>query len=339
MNKKRLRTSIAAAMGGALLLAGLLVGASLALAQESDEPEVTEEDTNGDSLNRAFGYVQDLLDEETESAAGEAAEEELARIAEQLQDDLAPLIDQIRELAYTAIDEAAESGALTEEQAERARDRVEGFAVPEAFPFLKRGFRFVMPPDFECFGFHFDPDGLESSEDCPEFELPEGFPFGTDGFEFGPLPDDFEFRFGPLERFGERIEDFVEGLDIDLDELRELMESGMTLDEALQELGTDLESLAADAREQAMAQIDQMVEEGDLTEEQATRIKELLESIDLGNFPFGLHRFDIDLGEGPGFGGWGQGHGFFGHWDEFFDDEEPMADNEEPMAEESLLDT
>ncbi len=330
MKMKSLRTSIAAAMGGALLIAGLLVGASLALAQESDEPEVTEEGTNGDSLTRVFGFVQDLLEGETESVAEEAGEEDLERIAEELRDDLTPLIDQIRELADAAIDEAVESGALTEEQAERARERVEGFTLPEEFPFLKRGFRFGVPEDFECFGFRFGPDGLESREDCPEFELPEGFPFGPDGFEFGPgpewfelpedfelpegfpfgpdgfefgpMPDGFEFRFGPFERFGDRLEDFAEGLDIDLAELQELLESGMSLDEALQELGTDLDSLVADAREQALEQIDQLVDEGDLSEEQANRIKELLESIDLGHFPFGPHRFDIDRGEGPGLG-------------------------------------
>lgn len=323
MNMKRLRTSIAAAMGAALLLAGLLVGASLALAQESDEPEVTEEDANGDSLTRMFGLVEDMLEDET--APEEAAEADLARIAEELRDDLVPLVDQMKDRVNAAIDEAVDSGAITEEQAERARDRVEAFSLPERFPLLERGFW----PGPDKFGFGSMPDWLKLPED---FELPEGFPFGPDGLDFGSLPEDFEFRFGPFDRFGGHLEDFVEDLDVDVDELRELLESGMSLDEALEELGTDLESLLADARQQALAKIDQLVEDGDLTEEQADRIKEMLEGIDLtGPFPFGLHRLDMDFGEFPHFDRWHRGHGFSGPWEDFFD-EDPAA--EDPAAEE-----
>lgn len=321
MNMKRLRTSIAAAMGAALLIAGLLVGASLALAQESDEPEVTEEDPTGDSLTRMFGFVQDMLEEETEPDEGAA--DDLAQISEELREDLAPLIDQIKERVNAAIDKAVDSGAVTEEQAERARDRVEAFSLPERFRFFERGFRFG-PDKFGPM-----PDWLELPED---FELPEGFPFGPDGLDFGPLPEDFEFRFGPFDRFGEHLEDFVEDLDVDVDELPELLESGMSLDEALAELGTDLESVLADAREQALAKIDQLVEDGELTEEQADRIKEMLEGIDLaGPFPFGLHRLDLDPGEFPHFDRSNRGHGFFGPWEDFFE-EDPAADD--PAADE-----
>ena len=298
MEMKHLRTSLAAAMGGALLIAGLLLGTSLAIAEESDEPEVTEDGTSGDSLTRVFGFVQDLIEPEP----GQDVADDLARIAEELEDDLGPLLDQIRELANAAIDEAVEFGALTEEQAERARDRVEGFALPGRFPFLERGFRLC-------------PEGLEFGpmpkwfELPKDFELPENFPFGPDGPDFGPLPEGFHFHFGPLERFGEDLEGLIEDLDIELDELRELLESGMSLDDALQELGTDLESLLADAREQALARIDELVEEGDLTEEQADRIEEMLEGLDCRR----------------------RGHGFFGPWHHFFE-------GEDPAAEETLLD-
>lgn len=316
MNTKRLRTSLAAAIGGAVLMAGLLVGASFAMAQDSEEPGVIEESENGDSLTRVFGLVEDLIADEAESE--DAAADDLARIAEQLQDDLVPLLEEIKDLANTAIDDAVDSGALTEEQAERARDRLERFALPEKFPFLERGsFRFGTPPDFGCFGFRLAPDGLERGEDCPELELPEGFPFGPDGFESDRLPDlfrlpedfelpegfespeGFEFRFGPFGRFGEDLEELVEGLDLDLGELRELLQSGMSLDEALQELGTDLESLFADAREQAFDRIDELVDNGELSEERANRIKEMLEGIDPGEFPSGF-RFPDPGRHGPG---------------------------------------
>jgi polyhydroxyalkanoate synthesis regulator phasin len=302
------------------------------LAQDSEEPEVVEDSTSGDSLTRVFEYVEDLLADDLESGEDPAADD-LSAIAEQFQDDVAPLIEEIKELANAAIDAAVDSGALSEELAERARDRVERFALPEGFPFLGRGFRLGTPPDFECFPFRFGPEGFDSSEDCPDFELPERFEL-PEGFElpedlpFGP--NGFEFRFGPLERFGEHLDEFVEGLDIDLDELRKLLESGMSLDEALQELGTDLESLLAEAREQALVEIDELVADGELSEEQADRIKELVESIQLETIPFGLHRFDLESGELSDLRRWGRDHGFRGPWHD--------CDDEDPAAKESQLD-
>ena len=116
MNTNRFRTSFAAAVGGAVLIAGLLVGASFALAQDVEEPEIAEDGENGDSLTRVFGLVEDLLSDETDPVEGGAADD-LAAIAEQFHDDIAPLLDEIRERANAAIDEAVESGALTDEQA------------------------------------------------------------------------------------------------------------------------------------------------------------------------------------------------------------------------------
>ena len=103
MNVKRLRTSVAAAMGGAVLMAGLLVGASFALAQETTEPEVTVEQN---SPERGFHSFRDD-----------------ARI---MGGDL------------DAIDQLVEDGLLTQEQADAIKERLESFDPESRLPFGSR---------------------------------------------------------------------------------------------------------------------------------------------------------------------------------------------------------
>ena len=274
MNMKSLRTGLTAAVGGAVLVAGLILGATLATAQDAEEV---------DPLDRLFGFVEDLAQQ---GASGELDVESLEQIAADLTAEVEPLLDEIREKALDAIDEAVRLEAITEEQADRLRERVESYQLPENFPFGHRRFGFGMLPDVE---------------------LPEGFPF--EGRDFRLPLEGFDFR---------PFDGFLDELDLDLSDLRDQLESGATLDEALENLGIDLEQLVADAREEALARIDDLVAEGELSEERADAIREMLEGIDLSEgLPFGLRDFrfhfelpDLDRNGEGFFGPHGRGHGF-----------------------------
>jgi hypothetical protein len=319
MNMKSLRTGIAAAMGGAVLLAGLLVGASLAFAQEGNEP-------GGSSLERLFDIVEDAARQSSDESGPEA--NALDEITADLLADIEPLVDQIRDRVLVAVDEAVAADLIAEEDAAALKERIAGFELPDelplrghAFGFGERDFRI----DGDCFRLRVGPDGAEADGECPEFDLPEGFPFGPKGFEF-------EGR--PFNLFGDRFDGFPEDLDLDLDGLMERLESGMNLDEAFTDLDIDLDQLLADARDEAMAEIDRLVEDGTISEERADSIKKMLEGFDPGaGFPFGFEDFSLegfdfdsfDFGEfdfdGFDFGEFefdrfrgprGHGHGFFG---------------------------
>lgn len=285
MNKKNVRTGVVVAV----LLTGLLVGASFALAQDADDPP----------------------------AAPVAAEESLEGITEEFEQDVAPLVDEIRERALAAIDDAVSADSLTQEQGEAAKERVEGYRLPEGFPFAPHH-RFpwfdIEGFDAECFGF--GTEGTEKPEDCPEF--PMEFPFGDDGFRFGPMPDDFEEKWGHLS---EELEGFIDGLDFDFEQLQELVESGLSPDEALAEMDVDLEEVLSGARDDAIDKIDELVADGTIPEDKADMIKEKLEGIDFSSgVPFGLQHFDFEMHDFDGFGP--DGPGFFGdhHSDEDPDD-------------------
>jgi polyhydroxyalkanoate synthesis regulator phasin len=278
MNKKNVRTGVVAAV----LLVGLLIGASFALAQDSEEPP----------------------------QASNAATVE--SIAEDFESDVAPLVDEIKEKALTAVEEAEESGALTQEEAEAARDHVEGYHLPEGFPFAPRFPWFNMEGfEPECFGFGSGDE--DKPEECPDFDLPKDFPFHGHGFGFGPIPEDFDFE-EKWENLSEEIEGFVDGLDFDLEQLQELLESGMSPEEALEEMDIDLETILSGARDGVVDKIDELVAEGTISAEEAERIKEQIEGIDFSaDFPFGLQGLDFD--DFDGFGP--HGHGFFDdHHDE-----------------------
>ncbi len=268
MNKKRTRTAVVVAV----LLAGLLVGASFALAQDGDES------VSADDVDATF-----------------------QEMAEGLEAEVAPLMGEIKEMALDTIDDAVASGYVTEEQAEAFRQRVDGFRLPQGFPFHHKhdlplldleGF------DPQCFGF--GPDSDERPEDCPEF--PSEFPFGDFRFGFGPMSGDMDEKW---EHLGEELESFVDGLDFDFEQLEELLESGSSLDEALTEMDVDVESLLAGARDDVIAKVDELVADGTISEDKADMIKEMLEGIDFSaGFPFDLEDFDFDgFGSHEHFGG------------------------------------
>jgi hypothetical protein len=279
MNTKSLRTSVAAAMGGAVLVAGLLVGASFALAQDAEEPPrtaPTEESVDGDTLERGFGASKDraqlwgdnldelaeefgttLEDLKTQIQGGATLEEIAAGLGINLDDVLA----QLRAEALAHIDQAVEDGTITREQGDAIKERVESFDPGEEFPFGSRGFRGAPP---------------------------EGFDLELDGFHFGEMHG-FGFPDGDLNGI-------LKDLDFDFEELKALLESGMTLDEALESLDVDLDAMLTDARDQALAKIDELVAEEMLTQEMADSIKEMIEDIDLSEgLPFGIGRFGFGM--------------------------------------------
>lgn len=326
MNTKSLRTSIAAAMGGAVLVTGLLVGASFALAQDADEPEVTEEtEANIDEdSEKKFGLfsgrthmwggdIDDLLsdfgltmDELRNQIADGATLEEIAAEAGI---DLAGVLGRLRADVLASIDDSVAAGDLTQQQGDAIKEKIESFDLEEGLQFRPRDGFGIMPKDMEL----------------------DGRGFGFEGRGFGGLGD-----MGGL--FGD--------LDIDLDELREQLESGASIDEALDAMGIDLEELAAEALEDSLAHLDEMVADGVVTQEQADSIRETLESIDLSEgLPFGIGGFrfggalpDFDF-EGFDFGefdfdGFGAPHGP-GHGFGFFDH---GAVPDDANAEEALVD-
>jgi hypothetical protein len=260
---KNLRTGIMVAM----VLAGLLIGATFALAQDNDDPAP---DTDAEAL----------LDE----------------IAEDLEGEVSPLLEEIRQKAVAAIDDAVASGALTEEQAEAAKDRVERFGLPEGFPFrFNHHFpRFNLEGfDPACFGF--GPEGADKPADCPD--IPKEFPFDDHEFRSGRAPDGFDLE-ETWGRFGGELKGLVDGLNFDFDEFQQLLETGLNPEEALEEMDVDLETVLTDAREMALDRIDEFVADGNLSEETAEMIREKLKSIDFSSgFPLAPHHFGFEMGD------------------------------------------
>jgi transcriptional regulator with XRE-family HTH domain len=258
MKMKSLRTGVAAAMGGAVLMAGLLVGASLALADDTDEPDTTtQEETRGecngfmkDRFHKMAGGLEDLAEElglpleEIREQLHDGAT--LEEIAEDLGVDLDQVFTDLRASALAEIDERVAAGDLTQEQGDSIKERFESFEPGEG--------------------------------------------------PFGARPD----------RGMRDIPGFLGNLDIDLDGLRELIESGATLEDALADLGVDVDALLSDALENAATHIDELVADGRITQERADEMKERLDSFELGEgFPFGPRGSGHDGFRSP------RGHGFF----------------------------
>ncbi|MEA2000433.1 MAG: hypothetical protein U9N84_00890 [Actinomycetota bacterium] len=308
MNPKNLRQSVAAALGGAVVVATLFVGAAFAFAQDGGESAPVADTPAEVDPPRPdlFGDRLDLTDE-----------------------DVADVLAEIEEQALGLIDDAVTSGRITEEQGDALKGRVGAFSSRDRLRF---------DPDMLLDGVPFE---------LPDFfgTLPEGFEFGLDHFPFGPLPEGFEFEGYPfdLDSFGDfdlmaELEGLAEGLGTTVEELREQFESGMSLDDVLDDLGIDRETLVAETLEQAIAKIDGLVADGVLSQDQADSIKELLDRFGSGEgFPFDLHDFDFDFGEFEfdmdGFRGH-DGHGF--GFDFFGDGDDGVA--EESNAAEALLD-
>lgn len=285
MNAKSLRTGVAAAMGGAVLLAGLIVGASIAVADDAD----TDSNPDGDTVERCHEFFRDrvhLLGGDLDELADEfgtsvedlrnqlADGSTLEELAAEAGIDLDAIVADLREKALAAVDDRVAAGDLTQERGDAIKERIESFELGEV-PF---GFR--------------------------EFRGPHG-----EGFEFGRGFGDLREFFGDLD------------LDIDLSELRELLESGMSPEEALEGIGIDLDAVIADAREATLAYLDELVADGSISQERADEIKEMIEGFDLSEgLPFDTRgfRFDFDDFEGFDFEGFDfdrfhgpRGHGFF----------------------------
>ena len=271
MSKKTLRTGVAAAMGGAVLLAGLIVGASIAFADDgstSTDDAVPEKECRFEHLEGLLpfsGQLEDLAEDlglDLEAIQDQLRDgASLDEIAESQGIDLGSVIEDLKQTALDEIDARVDAGDITEERANAIRERIEAFELDE-FPRFE--FRGRMPGGFDFDGF-------------------------GDGRGFGGFFGDFD-------------------LDLDLSELRDQLESGVQLPDALEELGINTEDLLTDARTSALEHIDKMVEEGVITAERADEIREMIEGFDLDDgFP-GFFR------NGRGFKGHqhGQGFGFFG---------------------------
>jgi hypothetical protein len=268
---KSLRTGVAAAMGGAVLVGGLLLGASIAMAQTgdqptpSDQPSTTADDSTDDSTDNSPENSPENGDDEVRR--GERCGN-LEEIAEELGIDLDELRQQLDE--GTPLRDLLEDAGL-------------------------------------------DPDAF------------------VEGFRFrGGFGDRLPF----LGRHDGWLDDL--DIDIDLDDLREKIESGLTLEEALGEFGVDIDSLLEEVTQGALDKIDELLADGVITDERAAELREMVEGFELGE---GLHfgpgfRFEFDGSDGPGLGRHhGEGFGFFDGDGDGDDDE---AD--ESSAEDVLLD-
>ena len=250
MNTKTLRTTVAAAMGGAVLMAGLLVGASFAFADEADEPEVTVDDKSADRcrghFQGLFGDIAEQLDIDLDEIKSQLRDGvTLDELAEDLDVDLDAALEAVKGRILAELDERVAEGDLSEERADDIRERIEDFDLDE------------LPP------------------------LPRGL-------------ERFGHRSGDMPGFGHFDFDF--DLDFDLSELREKLESGMPLDEALGELGVDVEEMLEDARSAALERIDDLVADGVISQERADQLKEMIEGFDPGEgFPFGPRGFNFDF--------------------------------------------
>ncbi len=256
---KSLRTSVAAAVGGAVLVAGLLVGASVAFADETDVPDRR-------ALAEFVDTVRDTIAEIRENRSEVGS---LEALTAGLGIDLDEVISTIEEKVSGAIDEHVEEGHISEERAEMLRDRLEAFS-DGAMPFFDRPFH---------------------QRDQWRKPNPRGF-----------LPDGVDFG-----------------------ELREMVEAGTPLDEALEELGFDLEEALDDARAMALEHLDRLVEAGRLDEERAAELKERIESFVPG-----------DLRSGPPGDRLRERFGDLPRMREFFD--EGFSFEEMPSLEEFLDD-
>jgi hypothetical protein len=305
MNTKRLRTSVAAAMGGAVLLAGLLVGASFAVAQETEEPDVTVENETPDRVARGsrddarhwVGNLEGIAEEfgttldELKSQLADGAT--LEDIATDLGIDMQDVVERLRQEALDAIDKQVADGTLTQERADSIKERIASFNLEDGFPFGLHGPRGEAPEGFdgEHRGSRGFLEGLDLDIDLEELGdlLRSGMTLEDALAELGVDLDLESLDLGGFRRHHGDGFEFFGDLDIDLEELRGLLSSGMSLDDALSELDIDVDSLIADAQEAALAHIDERVAAGEMTQEQADQMKEMIEGFDISEgFPFGM---------------------------------------------------
>jgi uncharacterized protein YidB (DUF937 family) len=163
----------------------------------------------------------------------------LDRVAEKLGIERDTLDQAIEDARSDEIDERVANGDLTQEQADRLKERLDD--LPADAPFLGPGF-----------GQGFDG---------------EGFEFGGDGFGFT-----FKFGHGG-PGVGFDSEAMAEFLGIDAAQLREeLQAEGATLATVADAHGKSRDELIAHITSDAKARLDERVAEGDITQERADEI-------------------------------------------------------------------
>ena len=224
-----------------MLLAGIVAGASIAVADDATDQDATlgsrplrhvvegintharalwgQADEIADSLGLDLGELRDRIRD------GATLED----LATEAGIDLDAALETIRERITAEIDERVASGSLSEAQADQLRERIESFELDQ---------------------------------------LP------TPG-ELGDMRDRFHrgMPFSGRDWMGDLDLDF----DIDFGELRDRIESGMSLEEALEDLGVDVEATLAEARAAALEKIDELVADGVLTKERAAQLEEMIE--------------------------------------------------------------
>lgn len=151
------------------------------------------------------------------------------------------LDDATRAAAIDQVDAALEAGRITEEEAERLKDRIESGEVPPFFGLPLLGPR----TDGERgFGFH------------------------------------FEFRHDGGPAVGASLSAAAEYLGLNVEELRERLDDGETLAEVARAEGKSVDGLVDAFVAEAKERLDEAVEEGRLTEpERADEILDRLESV------------------------------------------------------------
>ncbi len=197
----------------------------------------------------------------------------LDRVARRLGIEPEKLEQAIEDTRKEDIDAAVARGDITQEQADRLKERIEGGDWPAPF----------QRPPFPLF---------------PPFEPGEGQSFRWDHEFPGPGgPHRFGFSFGI--DFPKQLEDLAGFLGINSDQLREeLSVEGATLAKVAEAHGKTRDELKAFLAQKLQEPLDNAVEDGDLPQDAAddmkARIDEMLDKI-----------IDGQLGLGRGHGGFG----------------------------------
>jgi hypothetical protein len=172
------------------------------------------------------------------------------------------LAEATKAAAVDEVDQALEDGRITKEQADALKERIASGEAPRFFAPGMFGFR------------HGGPEGEQR------------------GFGAGPGPGHHLF-------FGDRLESAAEYLGLTQEELRERLESGLSLGEIAEAEGKSVDGLTEAVLAAVKTRLDEAVAAERLTQDEADRIYERLDSTiaDLveGKLPARPHR-----GFGPG---------------------------------------
>jgi polyhydroxyalkanoate synthesis regulator phasin len=204
------------------------------------------------------------------AATGGAGDGFLADVARRLGISEQKLTDAIRDARIAQIDAAVEAGDLTEEQGERLKERARSGEGPRG---VGPVFGRGLGPGFRDFGHG---------------------PFGR----------------GSLGRDADVLEAAADYLGVTAAELRESLRGGQSLADVAKAKGKSVDGLKATIRKAIQASLDEAVDDGKLTKEQAERLGEYL-SEHVDRVVEGSLRVGPGLrGSGPGLFGRGPlGHG------------------------------